>query len=126
MSPLLLTSGAKPYEITAVVTFCGQDLAVIITGGKAHIGAAALAVLQPSLNSKIKTLVTASVLCVDGHKEDDLARKASLYLAEKCNASVLVSVGLHLDDAKAADIEQIVLNTKQLVEKIGTNLMALR
>lgn len=125
MNPVILTSGAGKYEIKALVTFCGQDLAVIITGGKAHIGAAALAVLEPSLTSSDKTAI-ASVLCVNGHRENELARKASLYLATECNASVLVSVGLHLDAAKASDIEQLVLNTKQLVEKIGTNLMALR
>jgi len=126
MSPLLLTSGVEPYKITAVVTFCGQDLAVIITGGKAHIGAAALAVSRPSLTGTPEISATASVLCVNGHKEDGLAREASLYLAATSNASVLVSVGLHLDDAKASDIEQLVLNTKQLIEKIGANLMALR
>ena len=125
MNPVILTSGAGKYEIKALVTFCGQDLAVIITGGKAHIGAAALAVLQPSLTSSDK-MASASVLCVNGHREDELAKKASLYLAAKCNASVLVSVGLHLDAAKASDIEQLVLNTKQIVEKIGKNLMALR
>lgn len=115
MNPMILSVGEGRYEITAVVTFCEQDLAVIMTGGKAHIGTAALAVPRPSLTGNPEISATASVLCVNGHREDGLARESSLYLAAKINASVLVAVGMHLDDAKAADIEQLV-----------TNLMALR
>lgn len=114
-----LTVGDKPYAITAVVTLCGHDAVIVVGGGEApHVGAAALASPRPSLEQNGEISATASVLCVMGHKDDLLARDAALQLASRLNTTVLVSVGLHLDQATKEDIRQLQVNFSQLIDQI--------
>jgi hypothetical protein len=119
-----ITVGSQPYAMTAAVTLCGKDAVVAIGGGEApHVGAAALALPRPSLNHDGVISATASVLCVMGHKEDLLARDAALRLASQLNTAVLVSVGLHLDNATPDDINRLQTNFEQLLDKTETWLI---
>ncbi|SHJ61928.1 prenylated flavin chaperone LpdD [Propionispora hippei] len=114
-----LTVGDKPYVITAVVTLCGHDAVIAVGGGEApHVGAAALASSRPSLEQNGGISATASVLCVMGHKDDLLARDAAMRLASRLNTTVLVSVGLHVDQATKEDIRQLQVNFEQLIGQI--------
>jgi hypothetical protein len=58
-----------------------------------------------------------------GHKEDLLARDAALRLASQLNTAVLVSVGLHLDNATPDDINRLQTNFEQLLDKTETWLI---
>ncbi|CUH96623.1 hypothetical protein P22_2713 [Propionispora sp. 2/2-37] len=119
-----ITVGSQPYEITAAVTLCGKDVVVAIGGGQApHVGAAALALPRMSLKNNGVISATASVLCVTGHKEDVITRDAALRMASKLNTTVLVSVGLHLDNATPEDIKRLQANFERLVDKIETWLI---
>lgn len=111
--------GMDVYKISATVILCGVDAAVIIGGGeRPHIGAVGLASPRPSLQNKDKVSASASVLCVLGHKEDLLARTAALRLASKFNVNVVVSVGLHLDNATEEDIKKMQSNFKAIIVAI--------
>ncbi len=102
----------------AVLTLCGKDVIVTIGGGDTpHIGAAALASSRPSLKDDGGISATASVLCAIGHKEDVISRETALRLASKLNTTVLVSVGLHLDNPVSNDIELMKMNFQELIDK---------
>lgn len=112
-------AGDGKHIVEAVVIQCGTDLAVTIGGGEAyHIGASALATPRPSLTGEEKTSASASVICAVGHKEDLLARQAALDLASAFNCRVNVTVGLHIDHATAADIQELEINYKRVLEDI--------
>lgn len=114
-----LLAGNGQYIVEAVVIKCGTDLAVTIAGGEAyHIGASALATPRPSLTGEDKISASASVICAVGHKEDLLARQAALDLASEFNCRVNVTVGLHIDHATAADINELEINYKEVLKEI--------
>jgi hypothetical protein len=115
--------GEGIHKIEAVVVFCGKDIAVVIGGGDTHhVGAASVASPRESLKKDGRISATASVLCVMGHKDDTLARAAALRFASEFNTNVVVSVGLHIDDATEQDFTKIQDNFNALVEIIITNL----
>ncbi len=123
LESLYFKSGDGRYTVEAVVVIDGHDLSVTIGGGTAyHIGAAALAVPRPSLDDPGIISSSASVICVTGHKEDDLARSAALQLSSRFNCVASVNVGLHVDDATAEDIQQLIHNFNTLVKDIISRL----
>lgn len=84
--------GTQEYLLEAVAVRCGDDLTVVIGGGeKQHIGAVAVGIPRPSLKDKNIVSSSASVLCLTGHKEDLLARKAALELASLLGHTVCYS-----------------------------------
>ena len=95
--------GAQEYLLEAVAVRCGDDLTVVIGGGEK----------QQNIVSS-----SASVLCLTGHKEDLLARKAALELARMLGHTVTVTVGLHIDDASAEAIAMLEANFQELLRQI--------
>ncbi|MDO5380820.1 MAG: hypothetical protein Q4E98_08115 [Acidaminococcaceae bacterium] len=127
MKTTLLTAGSEPYAVTACVVCCGSDIAVVIGGGAApHIGAVALASPRPSLKNNGAVSASASVLCRLGHKDDQPAREAALYLASRFNTNVTVTVGLHLDEAGADDIAALQQSLQQILHKVEAWLLTAR
>lgn len=107
------------YDLEAAVRSIGEDLLVAVWGGeRPHIGAVAVAQPRPSLKDPTVTSSTASVFCIVGHKEDDLAKSVSEILAATLNTRVVVTAGIHWDDMRAADIEVVIENSRILVELI--------
>ncbi|MDR7855506.1 MAG: hypothetical protein RIN63_02775 [Tissierella sp.] len=80
-----------------------------------HIGAVSVAVPRKSLTGDGSNSASASVICITGHKEDELARLIALRLSSKWQCNVTVSVGVHVDDAKKDDIDIIGRNIEELV-----------
>ncbi|MEA5091546.1 hypothetical protein SDC9_35313 [bioreactor metagenome] len=119
MNTKQLEIGSNPYKISATVTLCGTDVAVIIGGGeKPHVGAVGLASPRPSLKDASMISASVSVICVLGHKDDMLAREAALFLSSKFNINVVVSVGLHLDNATKEDIEKLKDNFDAIIIEV--------
>lgn len=119
MNTKQLEIGSNPYKISATVTLCGTDVAVIIGGGeKPHVGAVGLASSRPSLKDASMISASVSVICVLGHKDDMLAREAALFLSSKFNINVVVSVGLHLDNATKEDIEKLKDNFDAIIIEV--------
>jgi hypothetical protein len=111
--------GQDKYLVEAQTVTCGGDISVIIGGGTHyHIGAAALAVPRASLADPNIISASASVICVTGHKDDDLARNAALRLAKDLNRIVTVSVGLHVDEASKDDIKILLKNFDAVIDKV--------
>lgn len=95
-------------EITFSVVPQGEDLCVTIAGGtKPHIGAVALAQVRPSLADPNRLSASVSVLTLLGHKEDEIARFVAQQIAVARGANVVVSCGVHIDDASLEQLREI-------------------
>ena len=111
------------FDLTASVTKVGQDVIVAIFGGeRPHIGAVALADPRPSLRNPEATSATASVLCLTGHKEDAIVKSASERLAAAANRPVVVTAGMHWDNLRESDLNQIMKNVELLIKMIESYL----
>ncbi|MGI6776707.1 MAG: hypothetical protein ACOX7R_01360 [Acetivibrionales bacterium] len=112
-------TGEGKWMVHAVPLPCGKDMHVSFTGGeKPHIGATALAIPRRSLSDPGKVSASVSVLCVTGHKDDQLAREAALKIASALDCVVSVTVGLHIENADCNDIEKITDNFYHAIRKI--------
>lgn len=118
-----IESGQNKYRIFAYTAVSGKDVSILIGGGeKPHIGAVAIATPRKSLKNDGTNSASASVICIVGHKDDEIARKAALTISSKFNINVVVSVGLHIDCADNDDIEQLQKNFKNILLKIIESL----
>ena len=106
------------FPVNASLQRIGEDYLLSIWGGKAHIGAVAMAQPRPSLERASRVSATASVFCYLGHKEDDLVKRISEKMAAALNTKVVVTAGLHWDNISRSEIDQIVRNVDTLVERI--------
>ena len=111
------------YNLRASARWIGGDLLVAIWGGeRPHIGAVALAQPRPSLKDSGITSATASVLCVVGHKEDDLVKEASELLAAALKTRVAVTAGIHWDNLDEEGIRAVRQNSQTLVKRIAAEM----
>jgi hypothetical protein len=107
------------YNLSASVRLIGEDVLVAIWGGeKPHIGAVAVAQPRPSLRDAAVTSSSASVICLVGHKEDELAKAAAEILAAALETQVVVTAGIHWDNLAPEAIQRIVRNSEILVDMI--------
>jgi len=119
MRSISVGQGEAPHRVEAAIVFCGPDISVCFGGGEAHhIGAVALGIPRPSLADSSMPSASASVLCVTGHKEDQLARAAALELATLFACRVNVTVGLHVDGATAEDIRLLDENYGAVLSEV--------
>ena len=113
----------EAYNLSASVRLIGEDVLVAIWGGeKPHIGAVAVAQPRPSLKDPEVTSSSASVICLVGHKEDELAKAAAEILAAALETQVVVTAGIHWDNLAPEGIQFVVRNSEILVEMILTRL----
>jgi hypothetical protein len=107
------------YDLEASVRRIGENLLVAIWGGELpHIGAVAVAQPRPSLQDPDRISSTASVFCLLGHKEDDLAKAAAEILAAALNTTVVVTAGIHWDNLDAEGISRVLQNSEILIDLI--------
>lgn len=118
--------GIEAARVEAAAIISGEDIVLVIGGGtKHHIGAVSLALPRPSLADPAKVSASASVLCVTGHKEDELARSAALAMATALNRTVTVVAGIHIDKASAADIHELNANCDVVIKTLIRRIQAL-
>jgi hypothetical protein len=111
------------YNLRASVRWIGGDLSVAIWGGeRPHIGAVALAQPRPSLKDSGIMSATASVICVVGHKEDELVKEASEFLAAVLKTRVVVTAGIHWDNLDEEGIRAVKQNSQALVKRIAEEM----
>lgn len=111
-----LASGTGLLQVEVQALWVGSDLVVTIGGGtRPHVGAVAVAQPRPTLKGDGTVSASASVIALLGHKEDELARWAALLLAARLNTTVIVTVGLHVDEAAREQIVQLDAEVRKLV-----------
>jgi hypothetical protein len=89
----------------------GDDLLVTITGGKAHIGAAAVGINAGGV-------ATSSVITVPAHREDRVVKGAAEKLAKKLNKTVVVVSGIHYDNITGEEIDETLRLCDELVGEL--------
>ena len=114
----------KEYNLSASVRCIGADVLVAIWGGeKPHIGAVAVAQPRPSLRDPELISASASVICLVGHKEDELVKATAEILAATLETQVVVTAGIHWDNLAPEAIQQIIRHSEILVDKIMERCM---
>lgn len=114
------TNDEDRYNLRASARWIGGDLLVVIWGGeRPHIGAVSLAQPRPSLKDPEIMSATASVICVVGHKEDDLVKESSEFLAAALNTRVVVTAGIHWDNLDEEGLRAVIQNSHALVKRIA-------
>ena len=114
-----LSAGTGKCIIESIVVKCGKDLNVTIGGGeKYHIGAAAIAVPRFEYKENKKRTASTSVICVHGHREDELAYKAAKYLATSLDCIVSASIGIHIDNITKEEYDQLLKNVDTILDDI--------
>lgn len=127
MTEIKESFGTGKYVVEGNAFYCGKDINISICGGERHhIGAVGVAVPRNEYKHGKKRSATTSVICVQGHKEDELAHYASKYLATSLDVVITASVGVHVDDATEEEIKLLYDNFVQLVEKLEKSLLKKR
>lgn len=124
MNSITESIGNGKYTIEAAAVYCGKDINISIVGGeKHHVGAVGVAVPRNEIKNGKKRTATASVICIQGHKEDEFANYAAKYLATSLDCVVTVSVGIHIEEANSEDIKILSDNFRKLVKKLEKSLL---
>lgn len=119
VTDFIVRTAEGAYDLEASVRWIGKDLLVAIWGGeRPHIGAVSVAQPRPSLKDSGITSATASVICMLGHKEDELAKAVSEILAAALNTHVVVTAGIHWDNIDGEGIRQVIQHSEILTELI--------
>ncbi|MDI6709600.1 MAG: hypothetical protein QMC81_06905 [Thermoanaerobacterales bacterium] len=91
----------------------GDGAVVTLVGGEhAHVGAVALGLPRPSLRDARTPSADVAVVPVPGHKDDRVARPVAEAIARVLGQPVVVSVGLHVDQATDEDLARLVENAR--------------
>ncbi|MBW2517077.1 MAG: hypothetical protein JRE88_09870 [Deltaproteobacteria bacterium] len=115
----------EAYNLSASVRLIGADVLVAIWGGeRPHIGAVAVAQPRPSLKDPEITSASASVICLLGHKEDELVKATAEILAAALETQVVVTAGIHWDNLSPEAIRQIIRHSEILVDMILARLVS--
>jgi hypothetical protein len=119
MQALSLKTGEGKFEVCLNAVFMGRDVAVTISGGETpHIGAVAVAIPRKSLRGDGSDSASVSVICIPGHKEDELVQTTAKKLSIVWGCHVTVTAGLHIDRATPSDIEILNLNVETLISEL--------
>ena len=114
METIKLEYGEGRTRVCLEASAVGKDWQVVLTAGKAHIGAVALAVPCPRTAEGVTASV--SVLTAPGHRDDIPAGKLALKLCKATSTKVTVTAGLHLDGATLEEINDLVDNSVRIAD----------
>ena len=115
----IVKTGDDYFSLKANVKFIGNDLLIAIFGGdKPHIGAIACAYPRPSLKNSSIISSTASVICISGHKEYDIAKAVSEIIASCLNTTTVVTAGMHWNKINDQEIKKVIENSRILVDLV--------
>lgn len=99
--------GRQLPSISAHLEVLGEDLLIIVRGGKEHIGTAVLSEPRPSLTGDGSMSCTSSVLNVTGHKDEEICRVIAEQVAAKTGRRTLCTGGVHIDHITKKELRSI-------------------
>ncbi len=114
-----VSSGENSFLLTARAQLIGRDILVSISGGTSpHIGSVVVSTPRKSLKNREKTSSTSSVVNIEGHKDEAIARMFSEKIASVFFRTTVAAAGFHIDNLNAEDIENVMSNAEKLCSKI--------
>lgn len=115
MAETILTNSSGRLAVTLKAVDVGDDLLVMITGGKAHIGGTAL-------GTNAGGLASSSVITTPGHRDDRVAKSAAEKLAKALQKNVAVVAGIHYDHITKDEIAETLRLCDELVNALAGEL----
>jgi hypothetical protein len=112
--PPAVEVGARRTAIRLELVAQGRDLVLLITGGDAHVGAAAVA--APGSGGAVHEAV------LPPHKEGPLARECAALLADAAGCTVCAVAGIHQDAITKDEIAAIVANVREAAAALAATL----
>ncbi len=105
-------------KIKCGVIVLGDDLLVIIAGGKEHIGAIAVSIPRTSLKYKDRLSASTSIFTRISHKEDEIVKKVGDKVASSTGKFTTVVAGIHFDNITEDEISLIFELCEQIADRI--------
>ena len=113
-----LEKNAGRHKIVLDVRNIGNDLLVAIYGGdEHHIGGLAIAYPTKS-HYRDATTISVNTMTFPGHKDYLLANTAAERICKALSRPVVVTVGIHMNNASKTEINQAVKAVDLLVEDL--------
>ena len=103
------------------VTHVGEDLVVVLSGGKKHIGTVVSSTPRSSLTG-FGVSATSSVINRQGHMDEIPGRQVAEHMAKALNTYVVCACGIHVDHADQQMIEKIMALCDELTRDAVTFL----
>jgi hypothetical protein len=113
------TAGEGRLKLKAVVTAVPEGVNIYLGGGeKPHIGTVVISQPRQSLKCDGSTSCTTSVFNLLGHKDDGIAIPLAEEICKRLNRLVVVTAGVHIDNATIEDIERLKNSGRLLTDMI--------
>ena len=105
----MLKYGTGRTEIILEYHYTGEDISMVITGGRAHVGAVAVGYCR---NGNVAT----ETIVVPPHKEGEIASMFASTVAKHLHCTAVCTAGIHLDNITKDEIDTINDNAVQLLD----------
>lgn len=107
-------------ELTAYVRLIGADVVVAVGGGeRPHVGCVVLAVPNDG-----RTTPTVSVLTIQPHKEEPIARRVAEAVCRRCRRVAAVTAGVHEDGIDSDGIGTYLRLSDELASAVADRVEA--
>ena len=111
------------YSLLAVAVRTQNGIDIYVGGGElSHIGTVVISQPRPSLKGDGSISCTTSVFNLLSHKDDAIAIPLAERLCKKLNQVIVVTAGVHIDNADKQDIERFIRNLARLEEALVERL----
>jgi alpha-beta hydrolase superfamily lysophospholipase len=115
---MILERKAGRHSIFLEVKDVGKDLLITIYGGdEHHLGGVAVA-YETRSHYRDASTVSVSTLTFPGHKDYLVANSAAEQICKALQRSVVVTTGIHYDNATEDEIEVILKSVDWLVKEL--------
>ncbi|NLY56826.1 MAG: hypothetical protein GX058_10025 [Firmicutes bacterium] len=114
-----LSEGAGKYRVEAALHATAEGYILHLLGGeKPHVGAVVIAQPRPSLTGDGSISCTTSSLPLLGHKDDLVAKPVAEAIAKATGQTVVAIAGIHIENATAAELDELQRNVEVLTAKL--------
>jgi alpha-beta hydrolase superfamily lysophospholipase len=115
---MILERKAGRHSIFLEAKDVGKDLLITIYGGdEHHLGGVAVA-YETRSHYRDASTVSVSTLTFPGHKDYVVANSAAEQICKTLQRSVVVTTGIHYDNATKAELETILKAVDMLVKEL--------
>jgi gallate decarboxylase subunit D len=112
MKAMKLSQGVGRTRVQISIQKIGSDVIACLFNDQGHIGAVAVADYDFKENRASTSVITRL-----GHKDDQVAYNAAYKLCRRLQKPVCAIAGIHLDNITEEEINQLIANCNELVEK---------
>jgi len=119
LSIIKLEEGEGRTKLYLIAVFSGDDLIVVILGGdRPHIGSVSVAYppFTDEEKKKGKDGVVLNTIPLPGHKDYVVSEMVAEKVSRVLGRVVVVSVGIHIEKASKAEIEEVLKNSEKLAD----------